>query len=176
MSTQSEMTQCRTPEEVAQFVRTYSDELVRYAFCVVGEENAAEEVALRAMADYVYRSRTKTLSRAYLWRMVHSRAVDYVRRHRREVPLDAVPDMAADASPEQDALREERARILYRCLRRLPPDYGRALYLHHLSGLSMEDVARVMGRSVKQVYNLLARGKAALKQRLLEEGIDNEDL
>lgn len=167
----------RTPQEMAELVRAHSDELVRYAFCMVGEVNAAEEVVLDAMAAYVVRSENKALPVTYLWRMVHSRSMDYLRHHRRHVALEAVADvMASGQDVEADALRAERKRVLYRCILQLPADYGHVVYLRYLQDFTAEETARIMDKSVKQVYNLLFRAKAVLKEALLREGYDDEDL
>ena len=177
MATPDTIAQCRTPQEVAELVRTYSDELVRYAFCVVGEPNAAEEMVLDAMAAFVVRASGRALPKAYLWRMVRNRCMDYLRRHRRQVALEAVEGvLSAGQDVEQEVLQAERRRILYRCMLMLPTDYGHVLYLRYLQDFSVEETARIMAKSTKQVYNLLSRAKVALKELLIKEGIDNEDL
>jgi len=177
MATQWNTTQKRTPQEVAALVREISDDLVRYAFCLVSDSVAAEEVALRAMADFVWRNERKALSKAYLYRMVYSRAVDYLRRKRHEVALGDVQEVLSSPDTVEDAAERAYARqVLYRCMQHIPADYRNALYLHVIEGFAVEDVAKIMAKNVKQVYNLLSRAKAALKQRLLEEGFDYEDL
>lgn len=166
-----------SPEEVADLVRRYSDDLVRYAFCIVGEANAAEEVALAAIADFVYRNERKGLPKAYLWRTAYCRAVDYYRRHRHQVSLSGLEDvLPAQSDVEEQAILAERKRMLYRALTQLSPDYRNVLCLHVLDNFSVEETGKIMGKNTKQVYNLLARAKVALKEALLKEGFDDEDL
>ena len=50
------------------------------------------------------------------------------------------------------------------------------LQLLWFHGLSVEQAAQVLGKTVKQIYNLHARGKIALKTLLEKEGITREDL
>lgn len=167
----------RSPAEVAELVQAVSDDIVRYAFCLVGETNAAEEIALKAIADFVYRNTYRALSTAYLWRMAYSRAVDYMRRKRHEASLSGLEDvLAAGTTAEQEAEERERHRILYRAIASLPVDYRNALYLCYLEGFSVEEAAKVMGKKVKQVYNLLARGKNSLREWFEKEGYRYEDL
>ena len=169
--------QTRSPEEVAELVQAVSDDLVRYAFCMVGEENAAEEIALKAIADFVYRNAYRALSTAYLWRMTYSRAMDHLRRKRREASLTGLEDvLSAGVDVGEEVERQERRRILYRAVASLPADYRNALYLCYLEGFSVEETAKVMGKKVKQVYNLLARGKSSLKEWFDKEGYRYEDL
>ena len=50
------------------------------------------------------------------------------------------------------------------------------LQLKYLEGFEGKQICDILGRSAKQVYNLLARAKVALKQQLEREGISYEDL
>ena len=165
-----------TQDDVAAFVQQYSDVLIRYAFCMVPDSAACEEIVLQAIATYVYRNSDRALGKAYLYRIVRNRCIDYIRRHRRMVPLQDVECVLDGGFVVEDhAEHEERDRILYRCLGRLAKDYRTVLYLQ-LEGFGVQDTCRIMGKNAKQVYNLLARAKVALKEELLKEGIDDEDL
>ena len=165
-----------TQEEVASFVQQYSDTLVRYAYCIVGDSAASEEIVLQAIATFVYRNADRALGKAYLYRIVRNRAIDYLRAHRRLVPLSDVEEvLSCGMQVEQRAMERERYATLYRCLSRLAVDYRHALYLQ-LEGFAVADMCRIMGKKTKQVYNLLARAKVALKEELIKEGFDYEDL
>ncbi len=63
--------------------------------------------------------------------------------------------------------------VLVDALRRLPPDQRRALVLHYLVDLPVEQVARETDASVDAVKSRLARGRAALLG-LLEDGHPEE--
>ena len=52
---------------------------------------------------------------------------------------------------------------------------GFALYLLYFEGLSCEAAAKAMGKSRKQLYNLTARAKAAMREQLEKEGFADED-
>ena len=59
-------------------------------------------------------------------------------------------------------------------MEKLPGDYREILYLRYFEELSPEEIARVTGRRKKQVYNLLARGRVAMKEILTAEDADDE--
>ena len=48
--------------------------------------------------------------------------------------------------------------------------------LHYIEGFSVQQICTILGKSSKQIYNLLARAKTALKEILIKEGMTYEDL
>lgn len=70
------------------------------------------------------------------------------------------------SSPEQNAVREEELLRLASGLAQLPDDQRTALELKHLSGYSVEAIARQMGRSKTAIGGLLRRGVKRLRELL----------
>ena len=93
------------------------------------------------------------------------------RKRLRETSLDSLHEQSArfaSLSPlltdlEEDAEKEGYARVVYCGLSRLKKEYRQALRLRYFQGFAPQKIARVMKKDLKQVYNLLARGKVALK-------------
>jgi RNA polymerase sigma-70 factor, ECF subfamily len=81
------------------------------------------------------------------------------RRHRRlvvrEIPGDAPPDPWG-RSDERDAIE--------RVLRGLPAAQRAALIFHHLDGLDVHEIARLLGRSDTAVESLLARARGNFRR------------
>jgi RNA polymerase sigma-70 factor, ECF subfamily len=71
-------------------------------------------------------------------------------------------------SPSGRVLRQEQLLLLAEALARLPDDQRLALELHHIQGLSVQEVGRQMGRSTAAVAGLLRRGLEKLRN-LLDE-------
>ena len=72
----------------------------------------------------------------------------------------------------EEAVRtEEQRRILRGCMGQLNPDYREALFLVYFEGMRGAEAASLMGKTEKQVADLLYRGKQALRKRLEREGI-----
>ncbi len=160
------------------FVAEYSDALVRYAAGFVGSA-AAEDVASEAMALLLFKKKTfpdENRMRAYLYKIARSKSMDHLRRHRESVPLEDVEAVLGGGDPLPDLLRKERDEALYRCLNRLPAQYREVLTLAYLDDFEIRQICTILGRSTKQVYNLLSRGKDALKELLEKEDITYEDL
>lgn len=115
--------------------------------------------------------------KTYLFKIARNKALNAVkkRNRRRETSLDAV-SAGAGGEADEELLCEERARALHNALKKLPSDYREVLHLRYFEELSPENVAAATGRRKKQVYNLLARGRAALKEILLSEGFEYENV
>jgi RNA polymerase sigma-70 factor (ECF subfamily) len=72
--------------------------------------------------------------------------------------------------PEDGVARQEQLLRLADALAQVPEDQRTALDLKHLRGLSVEEVARQMGRSGAAVAGLLRRGLQRLRDLLADEG------
>lgn len=160
-------------------VHTYSDALVRYAYCYVGSADVAEEVMEDAFAAYFVKNKqfdTMEQARAWLYKAVRSRAVDYLRLHRRHVPLEDVQDVLPVSGPQEDLLLRERNAAIYRCMQSLPRQYRAVLQLQYFDEFDIAQIGKILGKTKKQVYNLLTRARVALKELLIKEGITSEDI
>jgi RNA polymerase sigma-70 factor (ECF subfamily) len=73
---------------------------------------------------------------------------------------------ASGSSPSQQAAQHEQEVLLADVLARLPDDYREVIILRNLEGLSHEEVARRMDRSVGAVRMLWVRALARLRQEL----------
>ena len=162
-----------------EFIVKYSDALVRFAYGFVRDAAAAEDVAADSIALFYMKAKhfpDEQHMRAYLYKIGRSRAIDYLRHHKHQVPLEDVEAVLGTGSPEQDTIKKERDAVVYLCLLRLPEQYRTVLQLSYLEGFPVKEVCSIMKKSSKQVYNLLARAKASLKAELEKEGISREDL
>ena len=158
-----------------ELVSLYSDALVRFACRLTNDPAAAEDIAEDAFVVLISKRKNFDADaqlRAYLFRTVRNRCYDHLRANKRLVPLDgAIP---ADVAVTLENRARDKA--LYQALAAIPGPYRDALYLVYIEGFSAEECSRILKRTKKQVYNLLARGKAALKDQLEKEGYSYEDL
>lgn len=66
-----------------------------------------------------------------------------------------------NGEPDDSALQE-----LYRALEMLPPDYRDVIVLHHLQGMTIEQVADVLAANSGTIASRLSRGRAMIRERL----------
>lgn len=166
-------------ETLEMLVHAYSDALVRYAYTYVGSAAAAEDIMEDAFATYLAKNvefDSKEQIRCWLYKTVRSRAVDYLRRHRREISLEDLETILHTPDLTVELIKREQNAILYRSLQSLPRQYRAVLQLHYIDEFSIPQICTILGKTKKQVYNLLSRAKVSMKELLTKEGITSEDL
>ena len=84
--------------------------------------------------------------------------------------VDALLDLlwATSRTPSRSAARHENAKLLGDALEQLKPDYGEAIRLRYLEGLSVGEAAARMKRTEFAVHKLCSRGLARLRVTLGE--------
>jgi len=167
------------PRELERLVLTYADHLVRYAYSIVGSSAAAEDVMEDTFALLLVKGGhfpDEGSIRAWLYRVAHNRAIQYLRRHKKEVPLQDVEQVLYGGCLEQELIRQERNEVLYLCLQKLPSQYRQVLQLRYLEDFTPAQIASITGYSTKKVYNLLQRGRVTLRENLMKEGFSCEDI
>lgn len=75
---------------------------------------------------------------------------------------------ADQTSPSGQAVRGEEMVLLARALNQLAEDQRRVVELHHLQGLSVSEVAELMGRTRAAVAGLLFRGLNRLRELMAD--------
>ena len=95
--------------------------------------------------------------RAWLLRVTVNKCKNLYRAKRRtEVPLtEAIP---APEAAEPSVLDEVRA---------LPAPYRSTLYLHYFEGYTAAEIGRILGAKRNTVLSWLARGRQALRERMI---------
>jgi RNA polymerase sigma factor (sigma-70 family) len=133
-------------------------------------EDTLSEVFLQVARDLGGFDGNERQFRAWVFTIAHHRLLD-ARRHlaRRPVTLVAeIPD--ADTAPGDDAVEQAMARIgaeqVRRVLGALSPDQRAVLLLRVLGDLTVDEVARAIGKRPGAVKALQRRGLAALRKEL----------
>ena len=161
-------------------MRTYSDPLIRFAYCYVKDSVEAEDIMEDAFAALILRRKAFSDCenfRAYLYKIVRNKSLDHLRRKKRKVPLSDLENLLCDGGDtEREAAKNERNQRLYRCMQQLPTQYEEALYLMYFEDYRPAEISKIIKKTEKQTYNILARAKTALKELLKKEGIFYEDL
>lgn len=149
----------------------WQPKLVAHAYRLIGEREAARDIAQEAWADIV-----KGLKRlddvrvfpAWAFRIVSRRAADVIRRHQRDRKLsneyaqEATPN---DNSAEQTELRAGDAR-LYAAISELPREQRAAIALFYQQDLSVAEIAAALQVPAGTVKTRLMHARLKLRAAL----------
>ncbi|MCA9830099.1 MAG: RNA polymerase sigma factor [Dehalococcoidia bacterium] len=151
----------------------YYDRVYRYcrARTQTHEDSAdlAQQVFVQAFHNlHRYRPRGSSFA-AWLFRIAHNLAIDANRRRRHQtVPWDDVPEMTApvarEIGPEDAAVRNDELARLRVEISKLPPDQRDVLVLRFASGLSVREIAAVIGKSESATQMRLWRGLQTIRK------------
>lgn len=157
---------------LAEIYDALSPALFRYAFRLLGDRQASEDVVGEAFQRLLLSLRSeggpRHNLRAYLYRIAHNLAMDQRRREGRrghDAALDgtALPADHDSARTAERRLAGERAR---RALWRLTADQRQVVMLKYFEGLSNEEAAVALNKPVGAVKALQHRALVALRRML----------
>lgn len=150
--------------------------LLRFLPSVEDAEDAAED-AFVGLLLHPYREWKGASLKTYLFAIGRSKALNLLKLQKRQAAFqEGGFPLSEDAALLEDRLcQNETRRELLRALDGLAPDYREALYLLYFEELSLEEAAKVMKKSKKQIENLSYRGRKALREKLGKEEFFHEN-
>jgi RNA polymerase sigma-70 factor (ECF subfamily) len=166
-------------------VERYSAPAVSLAARLVNDRTAAEDLAQEAFVRAFARLHTFDADRrfsAWFFQVLHHIVIDHLRRRRLDtVPLESLPPdrfpgpaAGSPASPAEEAERRELADALGGALAQIRFEYREAVLLAYREGLTIDEVAAVMGAPPNTVKTYLFRGRKALARILAQGGWHRE--
>jgi RNA polymerase sigma-70 factor (ECF subfamily) len=158
-------------EAFGDLYELYLNMIYRYVFYRVGDVHQAEDLTEMVFLK-VYESLPRFQIgripfRAWVYRIAHNSLVDHYRTRKESDPLSehgAIVD--SDPRPEESLIAQERSERLAAAIGELNADYQQILTLRFISGLSHEEAAEILGRSVGAARVLQHRALKALKGKL----------
>lgn len=158
----------RKDRDFTAFVASATPSLMRTALLLTDSQAAAQDL-VQATFVKVYlawpRVRQGTAT-SYARRILVNERTDTWRRTRREVVVDAVPEVRATPPPEH----AQRAEVLA-LLRRLPASQRRIIVLRYYEDLSEQTTADHLGMSVSAVKSATHRAMTTLRSILSNEEV-----
>ena len=164
-----------------QLVSQYQDMVYNVAFRILGDAEAAADASQDTfLSAYKAVARFKGGSfKAWLLRIATNSCYDQLRVHQRR-PTSSLEAIYTDTdpsshfvngreTPEEHALRQELGQVIQQGIQTLPPDQRTTLVLSDVQGLSYAEIAEVTGASIGTVKSRLSRGRARLRDCLLEQ-------
>ncbi len=146
--------------------------LFYFVYGYVRDRGLAEDIAQETLTELWkkprYLEREGASLKAYLYEIAKNKSFNALkkRRKRQEVSLEILEGEDAPVQEETNEEAIERVRRVREALNGLRAEYRQTLYMRYFQGVPPQRIAALTGRSVKQVYNLLARGKERLRKKL----------
>jgi RNA polymerase sigma-70 factor (ECF subfamily) len=153
-----------------QIYERYAPAIYRYIYFRLGEAELAEdlqaEVFLRMFEGlHRYEDRGWPIS-AWLYRIAHDRTIDTIRRrrNRQQMPLEDWGGMCD--GPEGSVSAKLEFEEINRSINDLTEDQRQVIQMRFLGDMSIQEVARKLGRTEGSVKALQHRGIQSLARRL----------
>ena len=155
----------------AVLYRQHYEAIAGHVFRRTGYTHATDDIvaetflaAMRTISRFRFRG---IPFRAWLFRIATNKVNRWARKRRRDAvkSLDSMGavDVAASSATRESDHEADRAR---KAMWTLLPKHQAVLSLHYLEGMSLKEVASVIGCRVGTVKSRLARGRDALRERL----------
>ncbi|GAB4456785.1 MAG: hypothetical protein OHK0041_21650 [Anaerolineales bacterium] len=153
----------------AELYRRHVTRVYRYHIAHTGSVKDAEDLTSQtflAALENIHSFRGDGAFAAWLMGIASRRRALFFRGRRREVPLEAAFQVPNPAPPtDKAAMLRLQIETVSRALRQISPDRAEAVILHHFSGLSHAECARVLGKTEAAVKMLVSRGLQDLRER-----------
>ena len=169
---------CGDEAGLVALMKKYGNPLTLYINGYLHDVHEAEELMLDVFA-YLFTKKPKIRDggfKAYLFKAARHMALRHKSKRKTLFSLDALTGEPDGRLLVEEVIRtEERNRILHFCMSEMNPDYREVLYLTYFEDMSYAQAAEVTGKTVKQITNMVYRGKESLRRLLEREGITNAE-
>ncbi len=152
-----------TKEDFAQRATAMRDRLYRVSATLLRRECDREDAVQEALLTALRRLsalRNEDKFEAWLMRILINTCYDQLRRAKREISVDTIPDIYAAPEGGTD---------LFRYFHQMEEKYRLPMVLHYVEGYEVREVARLLRLPEGTVKSRLMRGRAMLKKQMEEE-------
>jgi len=159
-------------------MRRHNQRLYRIARAVLREDGEAEDVMQDAYVkayEHLHQFEGRASFSTWLSRIALYAAIARLRRRKRVVELDTIPDSEKETmhslqssapSPEYEASSAEIRRLLEQEVDALPDNYRAVFVLHDVEDVDVAEVADILDISPENVKTRLHRAHMLLRKRL----------
>ncbi len=156
------------------FFNKYYPKLIWFALLFVKQHCAAEEVVSDVMLS-VFKNRKKLAEteniEGYIFISVKNQSLKYLKKSKRQICTDMLESdtdllMTSSVSPEYEYLENEFHQVVKSTIDALPPKRKLVFKLIKEDGLKYNDVAKLLGLSVKTIETHMGLALKSLKENI----------
>lgn len=159
-----------------QLYKMYQKEIYLYLFSLCRNKSIAEDLTQETFLKALLSLRSDhTNIRAWLYRVAKNLYLNYREKEKSRVSLEDIKEDLIDEQAEKSLNRllvDERQRILYSALHKLPCLKREILTLQFFCGMTQKQIASLLNISPENVRVLAHRSKKELKIYLEENGYE----
>jgi RNA polymerase sigma-70 factor (ECF subfamily) len=161
-------------EGFIELIEEFENSLILFINSFVNDYHYAEEISDEVFLKLYTakpRFRGDCAFRTWLYAMAKNIAVNYMKKHKKS-KLSSLDDyfyLSDETDIEAEYIKSEDKAKLNRAIQRLKPEYLQVLHLIFFEELDNSQVARIMGKTNKQISDIIYRAKNALKAEMGKE-------
>ncbi|UCH34598.1 MAG: sigma-70 family RNA polymerase sigma factor [Armatimonadota bacterium] len=159
--------------------RRYQARIYTFLHHMVRRREEAEDLTQTTFVrawDTIQGLRSPGALGAWLHRIAANAARDYLKSARRKSELPLFEDALSEGTmghepapdPARDALDAETRKAVRGAIAALPELHRSVVVMHHLEGMSVDDIAKALGVRAGTVMSRLSRAREALRDALAE--------
>jgi RNA polymerase sigma-70 factor (ECF subfamily) len=166
MSTPSRsFTSAQAPAEFEALIQDIRPELHRYCARMIGSVVDAEDLVQEALAKaYAALPSTSVANmRAWLFRIAHNKAIDYLRRASHQ-QLEYLDEQALLAEPDPPLAGPELIPLALSLFLQLAPKQRSCVILKDVLGYSLAEISELLDATMPEIKAALHRGRTRLRE------------
>ena len=163
-------------KEFSKIYDKYVEKIFRFVFLKVNSKEVAEDITSDVFLKTweVFKEDNQKIQNisAFLYQTARNLVVDYYREKnkRNVVSSEAIsPIKDPTQNPEEKAMLNSEKERLHKALSQLNEDYQNAIIWYYLDEMPIQEVAKLLDRSVPATRVLISRAIKALREKLEKE-------
>jgi len=154
-----------SPATFEALIQDIRPELHRYSARMIGSAVDAEDVVQEALAKaYAALPATEVANmRGWLFRIVHNKAIDHLRRASSQ-RLEYLDEQPLIAAPEQPLDEHELVGVALAVFLKLAPKQRSCVILKDVLGYSLAEISELLDATVPEIKAALHRGRTRLRE------------
>ncbi len=167
-------------EGIVEIICEYREGLTFYLYRFTGNISTAEEIAEDTFVKLCTKKPNfsgKSSFKTWLYAIGRNCALNYIKRlrFRSDKPIHEYTDISDNTDIEAEYIAKEEGIMVKSAMEKLNSDYRQVLSLLFMDECTTEEAAKIMGKTKRQIGNLVYRAKNALRSELRKEGFCNDE-
>ncbi len=153
-------------------VKRYQHKLHSFVFHMIRDEQPTQDVVQESFINLyktIDRVDTSKKFSSYVFSIARNTTISYIRKYKKEVPLEEILLSAEEESLYEGLVRAEQSHTIAKALATLSAQYKEVIRLYYFEDLSYEEISKAIHVPVNTVRTHMRRAKDMLKKVLSHE-------